>query len=555
MTTSTNLQITYFETDAALQLSDYNDFMDWQPGSHVGSYTILRRIGAGGMGEVWEAEDTVLHRRVALKVLKSAVSIDEESRARLLREGRTAAQLNHPNIATIHTMEQRDDAVVIVMEFVEGEPLSSIIARGPMAEADVCAIGRGVCAALSAAHAKGIIHRDIKPDNIIITAEGVKVLDFGIAKQIGAARAAGSAPTFATEAGVILGTVFYMSPEQALGRELDARTDIFSLGAVLYEAVTGRLPFDGPTATEVILKIVQDEPPDARQARPQVSGDMQAILRCCLAKDRTQRFDSAAELSAALERVGNVAPAKGMTERIEISAAPTQRETKPARRSGTFVIVGLVFAVVLAAVLVVSNVRRAPEPVIEEMPTEASMATVAPPVVETTVTETTPSPDLSTSGATSATTIEVASAAVADEPVVAQVAEQQPAMPPAETLYRDGLRLVREGRGVEAAAEFRNVLRIDPQHAQARLKLGELLVAAGKLRVAREEFAAALANRERLDEREALLAEWAVAALDREPVRARLLGARFASTYPGDEEFEMLRRLLSAGQPRPLRKR
>jgi tetratricopeptide (TPR) repeat protein len=538
-----------------VRLSDYNVFMEWQPGTQVGSYTIRRRIGAGGMGEVWEAEDTVLHRRVALKVLKPAVSIDEESRARLLREGRTAAQLNHPNIATIHTMEQRDDSVIIVMEFVEGEPLSSSTARGPMAVADVCASGRGVCAALSAAHAKGIIHRDIKPDNIIITAEGVKVLDFGIAKQIGAARAGGSAPTFATEAGVILGTVFYMSPEQALGRELDARTDIFSLGAVLYEAVTGRLPFDGPTATEVILKIVQDEPPDARQARPQVSGDMQAILRCCLAKDRTQRFDSAAELSVALDRVGNVAPAKGMTERLDTPAAPKQRETKPAGRSGTFVGAGVVVAVILFAVLVVSNMRRAPEPVIEEMPTEASMATVAAPVLETAVIETTSSPELSTSGATSATTIEVASTAVADEPVVAQVAEQQPATPPAETLYRDALRLVREGRRVEAAVELRNVLRIDPQHARARLKLGELLVAAGKLRVARDEFAAALANRERLDEREALLAEWAVAALDREPVRARLLGSRFASTYPGDEEFETLRRLLSAGQPRPLRKR
>lgn len=531
--------------------------MEWQPGSHVGSYTVRRRIGAGGMGEVWEAEDTLLHRRVALKVLKSAVSGDGESRARLLREARTAAQLNHPNIATIHSMEQRDEAVIIVMEFVEGEPLSHVIARGPMAEADVCAIGSGVCAALSAAHAKGIIHRDIKPDNIIVTADGVKVLDFGIAKQIGATRTAGSAATFVTEAGIILGTVFYMSPEQALGRDLDARTDIFSLGAVLYEAVTGRLPFDGPTATEVILKIVKDDPPDVREVSPRVSGDMQAVLRCCLQKDRTQRFASAAELSAELDRIGNVASARGMTERIEISAAPTQvmPATRPARRSVVFVIAGLVAAVVLAAVLVVSNMRGAPEPVIEAMPTEASMTTVAPPVVETAVTEPTSSPDQSTRGASSATTVEVGSMPVADEPVAARGDELPAAVPPAEALYLDALRLVREGRGVDAAVELRNVLRIDPEHARARLKLGELLVAAGKHRLARAEFMAALDNRERLDEREAQLAEWVVAAIDREPVRARQLGARFASAYPGDEEFETMRRLLSAGQPRPLRKR
>lgn len=542
--------------------------MELQPGSHVGSYTVRRRIGAGGMGEVWEAEDTLLHRRVALKVLKPAVSVDEESRARLLREARTAAQLNHPNIATIHSMEQQNDAVLIVMELVEGEPLSQVIARGAVPEADVCAIGKGVCAALSAAHAKGIIHRDIKPDNIIIGPDGgVKVLDFGIAKQIGAARIAGAAPTFTTEAGVIVGTVYYMSPEQALGRELDTRTDIFSLGAVLYEAVTGRLPFEGATGTEVILKIVRDDPPAPRLYRPALSGGMEELLQRCLAKDRAQRFASAGELAAALERVALGAPTKGLTERIELAAPPTLviSETRPPKRPGVLWAAGLLVVASLVAVVGVSMWRKGDVPERAQAPAAAPVATVNPALSETPgVTATALAADQTTAGTASATTIDVVpipaqvpSRETRVEPVPRKVVvEGQPAaQPTADEQYADAERLLAAGRRPAAAVALRNVVRIDPAHAPAHLKLGGLLAAAGQLRPARAEFLAALGNRDRLTEREALLAEFGAAAIAREAARAREVGTELEARYPGDAEFGALRRALAAGQPRPLRRR
>jgi len=155
-----------------------------QPDTHLGNYRLIEKIGMGGMGEVWKAEDMRLGRTVAVKILPQAVAADAQAIARMKREARTAAQLYHPNIATIHAFEEADDRIFIVMEYVEGEPLTSLIRRGPMAEADVCRIGRSVADALAEAHEKGIVHRDIKPDNIIVKGPRVKVLDFGIAKHV-----------------------------------------------------------------------------------------------------------------------------------------------------------------------------------------------------------------------------------------------------------------------------------------------------------------------------------------------------------------------------------
>src|SRR5437763_4116933 len=240
-----------------------------QPDANLGPYRLIARIGAGGMGEVWKAEDTRLGRTVAIKVLPQQVSSDREATVRLEREARTAAQLYHPNIATIHSIEQEGQLLFIVMEYVEGEPLTHIIRRGGMAESDIVRIGRGVADALAEAHAKGIVHRDIKPDNIMVRGPRVKVLDFGIAKQVDAVPASPDAPTaFETQQGMILGTIHYMSPEQALGKKLDARTDIFSLGVVLYQAATGRLPFKGETATETMTQIIRDDPPQAVRVNP-----------------------------------------------------------------------------------------------------------------------------------------------------------------------------------------------------------------------------------------------------------------------------------------------
>src|SRR5256885_2106912 len=193
------------------------------PDTHLGSYRLISRIGAGGMGEVWKGEDTRLGRIVAIKVLPPAVAADVEATARLRREARTAAQLYHPNIAMIHAIEQDGDRIFIVMEYVEGQPLSKIIAHGALSEAELCRIGRGVADALAEAHAKGIVHRDIKPDNIVVNGARVKVLDFGIAKQVEGPPAGGANdPTpVLTQHGAILGTGHYMSPEQALGKNLD----------------------------------------------------------------------------------------------------------------------------------------------------------------------------------------------------------------------------------------------------------------------------------------------------------------------------------------------
>src|SRR5205823_54415 len=191
------------------------------PDQLLGTYRLIEKIGAGGMGEVWKAEDTRLGRTVAIKILPQAVTADTEAIARMRREARTAAQLYHANIATIHSFEEAEGRIFIVMEYVAGEPLTHLIRRGPMNEADVCRIGRGVADALAEAHEKGIVHRDIKPDNIIVNGNRVKVLDFGIAKRVGVETTTPDSPTgFVTQQGMILGTINYMSPEQALGKPL-----------------------------------------------------------------------------------------------------------------------------------------------------------------------------------------------------------------------------------------------------------------------------------------------------------------------------------------------
>jgi eukaryotic-like serine/threonine-protein kinase len=261
----------------------------------LGIYRLISRLGAGGMGEVWRAEDTRLLRQVAVKILPESLAADPEWKERFFREARTIAQLNHPNIATIYSIEEHGPTVFIAMELVEGEALSALIANGPMLPADAVRVATHVSDALSEAHAKGIVHRDIKPDNILVSPRFVKVLDFGIAKHIG-----GTADANLTQGGMVVGTPHYMAPEQALGRAVDTRTDIFSLGVVLYEMLSGQKPFTGNAVTEILLQIVMTEPRDIAIAAAGISPALAAIVRRTMQKQADNRFQTADELRRAL---------------------------------------------------------------------------------------------------------------------------------------------------------------------------------------------------------------------------------------------------------------
>src|SRR5215212_407792 len=261
----------------------------------LGNYRLIERIGAGGMGEVWRAEDTKLLRHVAIKILPRQLALDAEWKERFLREARTIAQVNHPNIATIYSIDQHEDSLYIAMELVEGEPLSHMIAQGPLMPADAVRVAAHVADGLAEAHEKGIIHRDIKPDNILVSKKVVKILDFGIAKQIG-----GTADPGLTQGGMVMGTPHYMSPEQALGRAVDARTDIFSLGVVLYEMLSGQKPFTGTAVTEILLQIVMTEPRDIGASAFGVTRPLAMIVRRCMQKQADDRYQTCEQLRKAL---------------------------------------------------------------------------------------------------------------------------------------------------------------------------------------------------------------------------------------------------------------
>jgi len=279
-------------------------------GSTMSHYHIIEKIGGGGMGVVYKAEDTRLHRFVALKFLPDNLARAPQWLSRFQREAQAASALNHPNICTIYDIGAHEGNAFIVMEFLQGENLKQIIARGPLATGQILNIGAQVADALEAAHQNGIIHRDVKPANIFVAEGGrAKLLDFGVAKMSRQFPAAGGEPTDSsprqdlTETGVALGTVAYMSPEQVLGEELDSRTDIFSFGVVFYEMAAGAPPFKGNTSGAVSAAILHDCPPSLSHLNPNCSLGLARVVTRTLEKNRDFRYQRAADLAADLRRV------------------------------------------------------------------------------------------------------------------------------------------------------------------------------------------------------------------------------------------------------------
>ncbi|HZB43965.1 MAG TPA: protein kinase [Pyrinomonadaceae bacterium] len=273
-----------------------------EPGRRIGPYRVERLLGAGGMGEVYLADDARLGRRVALKLLPPQFTADADRARRFEQEARAASALNHPNIVTIYEIGRGDSFHFIATEFVDGVTLRERMAGAPLPMSEVLDVAAQVASALQAAHEAGIVHRDVKPENVMLRHDGfVKVLDFGLAKLALRRATAGSSrapaqPSIRTNPGVVLGTVAYMSPEQARGLEVDARTDIWSLGVVLYEMVSGRQPFTGATPTDVIISIAEREPAQLASHAPEVPGRLERIVRKALAKDRAGRYRTAQEL-------------------------------------------------------------------------------------------------------------------------------------------------------------------------------------------------------------------------------------------------------------------
>ncbi|MEK6283160.1 MAG: protein kinase [Acidobacteriota bacterium] len=282
----------------------------------ISHYQIIKKLGAGGMGEVYLAEDIQLGRHVALKLLPTEVAFNEGSMRRFSQEARAASALNHPNILTVYEFGEVDSIHFIATEFIDGLTLRQRMEREPISVGDALDVAVQVTAALTAAHGADIVHRDIKPENIMMRADGyIKVLDFGLAKLTERRAIQADAPTLImTDAGVVMGTARYMSPEQARGLSVDARTDIWSLGVVLYEMVTGRAPFEGNTTTDTIVSILEREPLPLAQFSPEIPTGLQRIVTKALAKKQAERYQTAQDLSSDLKRLKRASEAGGSSE-------------------------------------------------------------------------------------------------------------------------------------------------------------------------------------------------------------------------------------------------
>ncbi|MBV8545489.1 MAG: protein kinase [Acidobacteria bacterium] len=325
--------------------------MQVMAGSRLGPYEIVAPIGAGGMGEVYKARDTRLDRSVAIKILPAAFADNAQLKIRFEREAKTISQLTHPNICTLYDVGNEGGVEYLVMELLEGDTLADRLARGPLPMRDVLRYGREIAAALDRAHRAGVVHRDLKPGNVMITKSGAKLLDFGLAKG-GTIQISPDGVTqqkSLTQEGTILGTFQYMAPEQLEGIEADTRTDIFALGALLYEMATGRRAFDGKTKTSLIAAIVGGEPKPIREFQPLTPPAFEHVVTKCLAKDLDHRWQSASDVASELEWIGGITT-------VEQTAIDRGKRTTRRRAA----VAGIVATAVIAAAVAAAIVFRKP---------------------------------------------------------------------------------------------------------------------------------------------------------------------------------------------------
>ncbi|MEO8587138.1 MAG: protein kinase, partial [Acidobacteriota bacterium] len=320
-------------------------------GTRLGPYEILSPLGAGGMGEVYRARDTRLERDVAVKILRPTDSTSQEMKLRFEREAKAISQLSHPNICALYDVGSHEGTEYLVMEYLEGETLAIRLEKGALPLPQVISIGVQIADALDRAHRQGIVHRDLKPANVMLTKGGVKLLDFGLAKTLApAVQPSGltSSPTMAspqhlTQQGTILGTFQYMAPEQLEGSEADARSDIFSFGAVLYEMATGRKAFDGKSQASLIGSILKDTPPPASSIAPMTPPALDRLIATCLSKDPEDRLQTAHDVKLQLQWVGEGGSQAGLP--APVAARRKNREKLAWALAAAAAAVALVFAI------------------------------------------------------------------------------------------------------------------------------------------------------------------------------------------------------------------
>ena len=331
-------------------------------GKKLGPYEIQASLGAGGMGEVYRARDTRLDRTVAIKILPSHLSENSEAKHRFEREARTISSLNHPNICTLHDVGHQDGIDYLVMEYIEGETLADRLRRGPLPVEQVLKYGIEICEGLEKAHRSGVVHRDLKPGNIMLTKAGAKLMDFGLAKAVASEASSSLTATLSTPReshpltaqGAVLGTFQYMAPEQVEGKEADARSDIFALGAVLYEMVTGKRAFAGKTAASAMAAVLEREPPPISSIQPMTPPGFERLVKTCLDKDPEERWQTAHDVKLQLKQItegglqGAILPS--------IAVASDSQKKRPGYRRWA-----LLTLAIAAAVAIGYFARKAPE--------------------------------------------------------------------------------------------------------------------------------------------------------------------------------------------------